>query len=48
VDLAMMHDSGRPRRVAPMLERLGARVWDPDKIVVVSDHFVPPNDVGWA
>ena len=26
VDLAMMHDSGGPRRVKPMLERLGAKV----------------------
>ncbi|MGH8286771.1 MAG: 3-isopropylmalate dehydratase large subunit [Steroidobacteraceae bacterium] len=48
VDLAMMHDSGGPRRVAPHLEHLGARVWDPDKVVVVTDHFVPPNDVGSA
>ena len=26
VDLAMMHDSGGPRRVKPLLERLGAKV----------------------
>ena len=44
VDLAMMHDSGGPRRVAPLLERLGAPVWDPDKVVVVSDHYVPAVD----
>ncbi len=44
VDLAMMHDSGGPRRVKPMLERLGAKVWDPDRIVVVSDHYVPAID----
>ena len=44
VDLAMMHDSGGPRRVKPMLERLNAKVWDPDKIVVVSDHYVPAID----
>ncbi len=41
VDLAMIHDSGGPRRVKPILERLGVTVWDPDKVVVVSDHFVP-------
>ena len=29
VDLAMIHDSGGPRRVAPILERLGVEVWDP-------------------
>ena len=44
VDLAMMHDSGGPRRVKPMLEKLGAKVWDPDKVVVVTDHYVPAYD----
>ncbi len=44
VDLAMIHDSGGPRRVAPLLKRLGVDVWDPDKIVLVSDHFVPAED----
>ena len=44
VDLAMMHDSGGPRRVKPMLEKLGAKVWDPDKVVVVTDHYVPAHD----
>ena len=44
VDLAMMHDSGGPRRVKPMLERLGAKVWDPEKIVVITDHYLPAND----
>lgn len=45
LDLLMMHDSGGPRRVAGRLEKLGARVWDPDKVVVVSDHFVPAVDL---
>jgi len=44
VDLAMMHDSGGPRRFAPILERLGAKVWDSGKIVLVSDHWVPAVD----
>ena len=44
VDLAMMHDSGGPRRVKPMLERLGAKVWDPSKVVLITDHYVPAND----
>lgn len=44
VDLAMMHDSGGPRRVKPMLDRLGAKVWDPDKVVVITDHYLPAND----
>ncbi len=44
VDLAMMHDSGGPRRVKPMLERLGAKVWDPAKVVVITDHYLPAHD----
>lgn len=44
VDLAMMHDSGGPRRVAPMLKDLGARLWDPNRVVVISDHYVPAVD----
>jgi len=43
VDLAMIHDSGGPRRVKPMLERLGRRVWDRDRVVVVTDHYVPAD-----
>lgn len=44
VDLAMIHDSGGPRRVKPMLDRLGAKVWDPDKVVLITDHYVPAFD----
>jgi 3-isopropylmalate/(R)-2-methylmalate dehydratase large subunit len=44
VDLAMVHDSSGPRRLGPMLERLGASIWDPSKVIIATDHFVPPND----
>jgi 3-isopropylmalate/(R)-2-methylmalate dehydratase large subunit len=44
VDLAMIHDSGGPRRVKPILERLGVGVWDPKRVVLVSDHYVPAVD----
>ena len=44
VDLAMMHDSGGPRRIAPLLRELGAKPWDPDKIVVITDHYLPAYD----
>lgn len=44
VDLAMFHDSSGPRRLAPMLAELDASVWDPDRIVVVTDHYVPARD----
>lgn len=44
VDLAMFHDSSGPRRLAPMLAELGARIWDKDKVVLVIDHYVPEVD----
>ncbi len=44
VDLAMFHDSSGPRRLQPMLERLGATVWDPERIVLVTDHYLPAAD----
>ena len=44
VDLAMSHDSSGPRRVAPMLEALGAKVWDAAKYVIVTDHYLPAAD----
>jgi 3-isopropylmalate/(R)-2-methylmalate dehydratase large subunit len=48
VDLAMLHDSGGPRRVQPILDRLGVGVWDPDRVVLVSDHYVPAVDADSA
>jgi 3-isopropylmalate/(R)-2-methylmalate dehydratase large subunit len=44
VDLAFAHDSSGPRRWAPALKELGAKPWDPDKIAIVSDHYVPAVD----
>ncbi|WP_175545094.1 3-isopropylmalate dehydratase large subunit [Variovorax sp. OV329] len=44
VDLAMFHDSSGPRRLQPMLEELGAQVWDKERIVLVMDHYVPERD----
>ncbi len=44
VDLAMSHDSSGPRRVAPLLRELGAKVWDPERYVVVTDHYLPAAD----
>ena len=41
VDLAMIHDSGGPRRVKPILEKLGRTVWDKNRVAVVTDHYVP-------
>jgi 3-isopropylmalate/(R)-2-methylmalate dehydratase large subunit len=44
VDLAMFHDSSGPRRLQPMLEELGARIWDRNRVVLVMDHYVPAQD----
>ena len=44
VDLAMFHDSSGPRRLQPMLEELGASIWNRDKVVLVLDHYVPAQD----
>ncbi len=44
VDLAMFHDSSGPRRLKPMLEELGAQIWDKSRVVLVMDHYVPEWD----
>ena len=44
VDLAMFHDSSGPRRLKPMLEQLGAQIWDKSRVVLVMDHYVPEHD----
>lgn len=44
VDLAMFHDSSGPRRLKPMLEELGAEVWNKQKVVLVMDHYVSEQD----
>lgn len=48
VDLAMAHDSSGPRRWRPRLEELGLGLFDPAKIVIVSDHYVPAVDAASA
>ena len=44
VDLAMLHDSSGPRRIQPKLDQIGARLLDPDKVVLITDHFVTEED----
>jgi len=44
VDLAIFHDSSGPRRLKPMLEELGATIWDKRRVVLVIDHYVPETD----
>ena len=40
----MIHDSGGPRRVEPLLKRFGVGLWDADKVVLISDHYVPAHN----
>lgn len=44
VDLLMGQDASGPRRWGPKLKELGVGLWDPSKVVVVSDHYVPAVD----
>ena len=37
----MIHDSGGPRRIEPILKDLGVGLFNADKVVLISDHFVP-------
>ncbi|MBE2899807.1 3-isopropylmalate dehydratase large subunit [Methanothermobacter thermautotrophicus] len=52
VDLAMTHDGTSPptiRTFRDIASRGGpGRVWDPERIVMVFDHNVPPNTIGAA
>lgn len=52
VDLAMTHDGTSPPTIRTFREiaaRGGPkRVWDPERIVMVFDHNVPPNTIGAA
>ncbi len=40
VDLAMIHDSAGPRAAGKYLDELGVPVWDLDKLVVITDHYI--------
>ena len=43
VDVAMMDDILGPRvEIADRMVELQAKVWDPSKVVIISDHYTPP------
>ena len=49
VDKAMMDDILGPRvEIAEKLEELGAKVWEPGRVTVISDHYTPPANVKQA
>jgi len=43
-DLILLLDSGGPRRIWPRLRELGVGVRDPERVVLVTDHFTPAVD----
>ncbi|HEX7467928.1 MAG TPA: homoaconitate hydratase family protein, partial [Methanobacterium sp.] len=47
VDLAMSHDGTSPPTINTF-NKISDRVWDPDKIVIICDHTLPPNTIGSA
>jgi 3-isopropylmalate/(R)-2-methylmalate dehydratase large subunit len=44
VDFAFAHDSSGPRRWQPLLADLKRGIRDPDRVAIVSDHYVPAVD----
>lgn len=44
VDFVFGHDSSGPRRWGPLLAAMGASIRHPERVAVVSDHFVPAAD----
>jgi len=47
VDLAMMHEQGA-QTVGPFHEMGASAVWDPDRVVIAIDHWVPASTEGAA
>jgi methanogen homoaconitase large subunit len=47
VDLAMSHDGTSPPTINTF-KKISDKVWDPDKIVIICDHTMPPNTIGSA
>jgi 3-isopropylmalate/(R)-2-methylmalate dehydratase large subunit len=47
VDLAMMHEQGA-QTVSPFQQMGATKVWDPDRVVIAIDHWVPASTEGAA
>lgn len=49
VDKAMMDDILGPRvQIAEKMEEIKDKVWDKDKVVIISDHYTPPANIKQA
>lgn len=49
VERALMDDILGPRvEIAEKIKELGNKVWDPEKVVIISDHYTPPASIKQA
>ena len=49
IDRAMMDDILGPRvEIAEKIKDLGDKIWDPEKVVIISDHYTPPASINQA
>lgn len=48
VDCAMLDDILGPRFFAEQMNRLGADIWDKDRVVVICDHYAPSGTTSQA
>jgi 3-isopropylmalate/(R)-2-methylmalate dehydratase large subunit len=48
VDFVMGHDLSAPLAINAFREMGGERVWDPERVALVNDHFVPAKDAASA
>lgn len=47
VDLAMAHEQGA-QAIAPFMQMGADKIWDPDRVVIAIDHWVPASTEGAA
>ena len=48
VDCAMLDDTLGPLYVDPPLKRLGGKIWDKSKVVLILDHYAPSGSIAQA
>jgi 3-isopropylmalate/(R)-2-methylmalate dehydratase large subunit len=48
VDCAMLDDTLGPLYVDPPLKRLGGKIWDKSKVVLILDHYTPSGSIAQA
>jgi 3-isopropylmalate/(R)-2-methylmalate dehydratase large subunit len=49
IDMAMLDDILGPRvEIAEKLKELKDKIWDPEKVVIISDHYTPPASIKQA